>query len=34
VEALAEALITKETLDLKEIVDILGERPFKAKSNY
>ena len=34
VKALAEALMTKETLDLKDIVEILGERPFPAKSNY
>ena len=31
---LAEALIERETLDLKDIVEILGERPFPAKSNY
>jgi len=31
---LSETLLKKETLDFKEIYDILGERPFKAKENF
>lgn len=33
IKALAEALLTKETLSLPEIVDILGPRPFPLKAN-
>lgn len=31
---LAKKLIEKETLDLDDIVSILGERPFPIKSNF
>jgi AFG3 family protein len=34
IEALAASLLEKETLDLQQIVSILGERPFAPKSNY
>jgi len=27
-------LLEKETLDLRAIIDILGERPFEPKSNF
>jgi AFG3 family protein len=33
IEKLAEELLTKETLSLPEIVDILGPRPFPFKAN-
>lgn len=31
---LANALLEKETLDLRAIIEILGERPFPPKSNF
>lgn len=31
---MATALLEKETLDLKAIIAILGERPFAPKSNF
>lgn len=31
---LRDALLEKETLDLTNIIEILGERPFEPKSNY
>lgn len=31
---LSDALLEKETLDLNDIVGILGERPFEPKENY
>lgn len=34
IEKLAERLLEKETLDLKELVAVLGDRPFPPKSNY
>jgi len=34
IEKLSNALLERETLDLKAIVDILGERPFPPKSNF
>lgn len=34
VQGLSELLLEKETIDLKQIVSVLGERPFKAKANY
>eukprot|EP01016_Furgasonia_blochmanni_P035642 TRINITY_DN396_c0_g2_i5.p1 TRINITY_DN396_c0_g2~~TRINITY_DN396_c0_g2_i5.p1 ORF type:complete len:564 (-),score=141.08 TRINITY_DN396_c0_g2_i5:53-1744(-) len=34
IQKLSDALLEKETLDLRSIVDILGERPFPPKSNY
>lgn len=34
VEGLSQALLEKDTLDLRQITEQLGDRPFKAKSNY
>jgi hypothetical protein len=34
IEALSKNLLEKETLDLRAIRSILGDRPFPAKSNY
>ncbi|KAM3137743.1 hypothetical protein pb186bvf_010163 [Paramecium bursaria] len=34
IKNLSEKLLEKETLDLQKIVEVLGERPFKPKSNY
>lgn len=34
IKTLAAKLLEKESLDLQTIIDILGERPFKAKSNF
>lgn len=34
IEKLAEKLLEKETLDLKQINGVLGERPFPPKSNF
>ncbi len=34
VKSLSDNLLEKETLDLKDIIDILGERPFEPKENY
>lgn len=34
IENLSEILLKKETLDLHDIVEVLGERPFAPKSNY
>lgn len=34
IQNLSDALLQKETLDLKNIVEILGERPFETKSNF
>jgi len=34
IEKLSGALLEKETLDLNNIVKILGERPFPPKSNF
>ncbi|EGR30515.1 hypothetical protein IMG5_130290, partial [Ichthyophthirius multifiliis] len=34
IKSLSDNLLKKKTLDLKQITEILGERPFKAKSNY
>jgi len=31
---LSAALLEKETLDLQTIVELLGERPYAAKSNF
>jgi len=31
---LATVLLEKETLDLRAIIDVLGDRPFPAKSNF
>jgi AFG3 family protein len=31
---LSDSLLEKETLDLNDIIGILGERPFEAKENY
>lgn len=31
---LAEMLLEKESLDLKQITEVLGDRPFKVKSNF
>ena len=31
---LSEALLQKETLDLKAILEILGDRPFPSKANF
>ncbi len=32
--SLSESLLEKETLDLKQIIQILGQRPFVAKQNF
>jgi len=34
IEKLSAALLEKETLDLQTIVELLGERPYAAKSNF
>eukprot|EP01016_Furgasonia_blochmanni_P045488 TRINITY_DN6426_c0_g1_i10.p1 TRINITY_DN6426_c0_g1~~TRINITY_DN6426_c0_g1_i10.p1 ORF type:complete len:197 (+),score=58.13 TRINITY_DN6426_c0_g1_i10:64-654(+) len=34
IQQLSDTLLVKETLDLRAIVDILGDRPFAPKSNY
>jgi len=34
IEKLSAALLEKETLDLQTIIEILGERPYAAKSNF
>lgn len=34
IQALSDLLLKKETIDLKQIVGVLGERPFEAKSTY
>lgn len=34
VKSLSDNLLEKETLDLKDIIEILGERPFPPKENY
>lgn len=34
VEGLADSLLEKETIDLKEITRVLGKRPFEPKSNF
>ena len=34
IKRLSDFLLEKETIDLKQIVTILGERPFAAKENY
>ncbi|CAD8104947.1 unnamed protein product [Paramecium primaurelia] len=34
IKALAELLLEKESLDLQQIINLLGERPFPPKSNY
>jgi len=34
IEQLSNLLLEKETIDLKQIVGVLGERPFAPKSNY
>lgn len=34
IEKLSEVLLKKESLDLHDIVGVLGERPFAPKSNY
>lgn len=34
IQALSDLLLEKETIDLKQIVGVLGERPFEAKSTY
>jgi AFG3 family protein len=34
IQGLSDLLLEKETIDLKQIVSILGERPFEAKENY
>src|SRR5262249_9645307 len=34
IEKLSEALLARETLDLKAIIEILGERPYAPKSNF
>lgn len=34
IDGLSSALLEKETLDLRQISGILGERPFPPKSNY
>lgn len=31
---LSEALLAEETLDLKRITELIGERPFEPKSNF
>lgn len=31
---MSDLLLEKETIDLKQIVSVLGERPFEAKENY
>ena len=31
---MANVLLDKETLDLRTIIDVLGERPFAPKSNF
>lgn len=34
IEKLSQALLEKETLDLNEIVKVLGERPFEVSENF
>lgn len=34
IQELSDLLLEKETIDLKQIVGVLGERPFEAKSTY
>jgi AFG3 family protein len=34
IKNLSDLLLEKETVDLKQIVSVLGERPFAAKENY
>lgn len=34
VDLLSKALLEKETLDLKGIIEVLGERPFEMKDNF
>ena len=34
IKNLSDLLLEKETIDLKQIVSVLGERPFAAKENY
>ena len=34
IQELSDLLLEKETIDLKQIVGVLGERPFPAKSSY
>lgn len=34
IDKLAKTLIEKETLDLDQIINILGERPFPVKANF
>ena len=34
VKSLSDRLLEKETLDLKDIIAVLGERPFKPKSSF
>ena len=34
VSSLAERLVVKESLDLKDIVEILGERPYPPRDNF
>lgn len=34
IQQLSDLLLEKETIDLKQIVEVLGERPFEAKSTY
>jgi AFG3 family protein len=34
IQGLSDLLLEKETIDLKQIVSVLGERPFEAKENY
>jgi len=34
IEKLRDTLLEKETLDLNNIIDVLGERPFAPKSNF
>lgn len=31
---LVESLLEKETLDLNQLIQILGDRPFEPKSNF
>ena len=31
---MTDVLLDKETIDLEDIINILGERPFKPKSNF
>lgn len=34
IKGLSDLLLEKETIDLKQIVSVLGERPFQPKENY